>query len=121
MKEITLYNDSSSQMSVMALGKAISWNPKTTLNVSEDEAKVLLNYGHIKKYEDISANANEKAEVLEKEIVVLTNQVSALKAEIADLKKQLESKSEVKVEESKAESETKVKEVKVKTKSNESK
>ena len=55
MKEITLFNDSSSQMSVMALGKAINWNPKTTLIVSEKEAEILLKYEHIKKYEYISS------------------------------------------------------------------
>ncbi len=91
--EITLYNDSASQMSVMALGKAINWNPKTTLIVSEKEAEVLLNYGHIKKYEDINSNVSEKVENLTKEIEVLTNEVSSLKTQIEVLEKQLADKN----------------------------
>ena len=88
MKEITLFNDGSSQMSVMALGKAISWNPKTTLIVSEDEAKILLNYGHIKKYEDMASDGGERLRVLETEIESLKKENASLKAEIESLKKE---------------------------------
>lgn len=84
MADITLFNDSTSRMSVMALGKAIEWNPKTTLNVSEKEAEVLLKYGHIKKYEDISSDGGEKVRSLETE-------VSELKAKIVELEAELES------------------------------
>lgn len=86
MKEITLFNDSSSQMSVMALGKAINWNPKTTLIVSEEEAEKLLKYGHIKKYEDISSDGGERLKVLEAEIESLKKENETLKAEIESLK-----------------------------------
>jgi len=86
MAEITLFNDSSSRMSVMALGKAIEWNPKTTLNVSEKEAEVLLKYGHVKKYEDISSDGGEKVRELEVEVEGLKAEVSRLTAEIESLK-----------------------------------
>lgn len=86
MKEITLFNDSSSQMSVMALGKAINWNPKTTLIVSEAEAEKLLKYEHVKKYEDISSDGGERLRVLETEIESLKKENEALKAELEALK-----------------------------------
>ncbi len=86
MKEIILYNDSSSQMLVMALGKAINWNPKTTLIVSEKESEVLLKYDHIKKYEDISSNSGERLGVLEAEIEALKLENEEFKAEIESLK-----------------------------------
>ena len=87
--EITLYNDSSSQMSVMALGTAINCNPKTTLIVSDKEAEILLKYGHVKKYEDIASNGSEKVENLTKEIEALKSEIVILKAENEDLKKKL--------------------------------
>lgn len=86
MKEITLFNDSASQMSVMALGKAIAWNPKTTLIVSEKEGEILLKYDHIKKYEDISSDGGEKLRILEAEIESLKKENETLKAEIESLK-----------------------------------
>ena len=87
MTEITLYNDSASQMSVMALGKAINWNPKTTLVVSGKESEILLKYGHIKKYEDIAANSSEIVSLLNKEIETLRAETEELKAKISELEK----------------------------------
>ena len=87
MAEITLFNDGSSQMSVMALGKAINWNSKTTLIVSEKEAEILLKYGHVKKYEDISSDGGERVRILEEEVKRLT-------AELESLKESAESDSE---------------------------
>ena len=81
MTDITLFNDSSSQMTVMALGKAINWNPKTTLIVSEKEAEILLKYGHIKKYEDISSDGGERVRVLEEENKALKAKIEALESE----------------------------------------
>jgi len=86
MADITLFNDSASQMSVMALGKAINWNPKTTLIVSEKEAEILLKYGHIKKYEDISSDGGERVRNLEAEVVELEAEVLRLTAELKSLK-----------------------------------
>lgn len=83
MNEITLFNDSASRMSVMALGKAIEWNPKTTLNVSEKEAEILLKYGHIKKYDEISSDGGERVRVLEEEIKSLKAEIEVLKAGIS--------------------------------------
>jgi uncharacterized protein YlxW (UPF0749 family) len=94
MAEITLFNDSSSQMSVMALGKAINWNPKTTLIVSEKEAEILLKYGHIKKYEDISSDSSdggERVRDLELEVVELKAKISKLEAELESLNSNSES------------------------------
>jgi len=98
MKEITLFNDGASQMSVMALGKAINWNPKTTLNVSEEEAKILLNYGHVKKYDEISSDGGERARTLEEEN-------RALRAEVLDLKAKLEALKDADADASSSESE----------------
>ena len=84
MAEITLFNDSASQMSVMALGKAINWNPKTTLIVSEKEAEILLKYGHIKKYDEISSDGGERVRVLEEENKILKAKIEALEAESKD-------------------------------------
>lgn len=83
MAEITLFNDSASRMSVMALGKAIEWNPKTTLNVSEKEAEILLKYGHIKKYDEISSDGGERVRALEEENKSLKAEIEALKAGIS--------------------------------------
>ncbi len=80
MSEITLFNDSSAQMSVMALGKAINWNPKTTLIVSEKESEILLRYDHIKKYEDISSDGGERVRILEEENKALKARIEALEA-----------------------------------------
>ena len=80
MAEITLYNNGSTQMSVMALGKAINWNPQTTLNVSEKEAEILLKYSHIQKLEDVRSNAPSEA---------LSIENKELKEEIAKLKEEL--------------------------------
>lgn len=86
MVGITLFNDSASRMSVMALGKAIEWNPKTTLNVSEKEAEVLLKYGHIKKYDEISSDGGERVRALEEENKVLKAALAEKDAEIEVLK-----------------------------------
>jgi predicted RNase H-like nuclease (RuvC/YqgF family) len=91
MANITLFNDSSSRMSVMALGKAIEWNPKTTLIVSEKESEVLLKYGYIKKYEEISSDGGERVKILEEENKNLKAEIEALKAEV----KTVESESEI--------------------------
>jgi hypothetical protein len=95
MTDITLFNDSASRMSVMALGKAIEWNPKTTLIVSEKESEILLKYGHIKKYEDISSDGGERVRVLEEENKALKARIEALEAESKDSldKKALKSKA----------------------------
>jgi hypothetical protein len=97
MSEITLYNDSASQMSVMALGKAINWNPKTTLNVSEKEAEILLKYSHIKKYEDISSNNGELINILKKEIEILKLENEELKKKFSNLEENSSDKEDIKV------------------------
>lgn len=102
MTDITLFNDSSAQMSVMALGKAINWNPKTTLNVFEKEAEILLKYGHVKKYDEISSDGGEKVRILEEENKVLKDRVEALENELKDSldKKALKAKvKDIKTEE----------------------
>lgn len=75
----------------MALGKAIDWNPKTTLIVSDKESEILLKYEHIKKYEDISSDGGERLKVLEAEVESLKKENEALKAEIENLKGEPES------------------------------
>ncbi len=88
LPRVTLYNDSPARMTVMALGKAVEWNPKTTMIVSEREAEKLLKVGdHIKKYEDLAANASEVVSLLNKEIADLKAENEALKAKIAELEK----------------------------------
>jgi predicted RNase H-like nuclease (RuvC/YqgF family) len=82
MTDITLFNDSASRMSVMALGKAIEWNPKTTLIVSEKESEILLKYGHIKKYDEISSDGGEKVRNLEEENKILKAKIEVLEAEL---------------------------------------
>ena len=87
MPNITLYNDSSARMTVMALGQAIDWNPKTTLVVSEVEAEKLLKIGdYIKKYDDISANSSKIVADLSEENKALKTEIEELKAEIESLK-----------------------------------
>jgi uncharacterized membrane protein len=80
MSDITLFNDSGSQMSVMALGKAINWNSKTTLIVSEKEAEILLKYDHVKKYDDISSDGGERIRILEEENKSLKAEIESFKA-----------------------------------------
>ena len=87
MSEITLYNDSTAQMTVMAWGKAVDWNPKTTMLFSEAEAEKLLKVGdHIKKFEDV-ANNSEVVNLLKQEIEDLKAEIESLKnPKIEDLK-----------------------------------
>jgi predicted RNase H-like nuclease (RuvC/YqgF family) len=88
MTDITLFNDSASRMSVMALGKAIEWNPKTTLIVSEKESEILLKYGHIKKYDEISSDGGEKVRNLEEENKILKARIEVLEAELLTVESQ---------------------------------
>lgn len=80
MSNITLYNNGTSQMTVMALGSAINWNPKTTLVVTEKEAEILLKYPHIINAEDVPSNKDAVIEKLQARIAELEKELSDLKS-----------------------------------------
>ena len=93
MSEITLYNNSSARMTIMALGKAVEWTPKTTMIVSKEEAeKLLKGYNHIIKYEDLATNSSELVSFLNKEIEELKAKNSALEKELTELKNEPKAK-----------------------------